>query len=161
MTEERCVLLHWPNEAATVAWGRRLGQLLFPGAVVALTGPLGAGKTTLTRAIAEGLGIRDPTWVTSPTFVLLQHYPARLPIHHCDAYRLHSPEELWDIGIDEYLYGDGVCLIEWADRVASVLPTEHLHIAITPLSEGGRRASVHAQGGRYLEVLAHLHPSPL
>ena len=148
--------LEWPDEAATVAWGRRLGSLLFPGAVVALVGPLGAGKTTLVRAIAEGLGIADPRWVTSPTFVLLQHYPARLMIHHCDAYRLSSPQELWDIGIDEYLYGDGVCLIEWADKVRYILPPEHLWLELAPLSTGGRTAQMVAYGSRYAALLRQL-----
>lgn len=157
---DEILTLHWPDEAATIAWGRRLGQLLFPGAVVALTGPLGAGKTTLVRAIAEGLGITDPAVVTSPTFVLLQHYPARLPIHHADAYRLRSPAELWDIGIDEYLYGDGVCLIEWADKVASLLPSDYLQIDLAPAPEGGRCVRFLARGDRYTDLLRRLTALP-
>src|SRR6476661_6980444 len=96
----------------TEAFGRRLGQLLFPGAVVALVGPLGAGKTHLVRAIAEGLDIVDSRAVSSPTFVLIQEYEARLPIYHFDVYRLKKPEEFPALGIDEYFAGDSVCLIE-------------------------------------------------
>src|SRR6059058_1645721 len=100
--------LDLPTPAATAAFGRRLADLLFPGAVVALIGPLGAGKTHLVRAIAEGLGIADSRAVTSPTFVLIQEYTARLPIYHFDAYRLRTAAEFADLGVHEYLEGDGV-----------------------------------------------------
>src|SRR5688572_31120503 len=102
-----------PDLAGTQSLGRRLGSLLFPGAVVALVGPLGAGKTHFVRAVAEGLGVRNPAAVTSPTFVLIQEYPARLPIYHFDNYRLGSPAEFVALGTDEYFHGDGVCLVEW------------------------------------------------
>src|SRR6266702_3317368 len=101
-----------PDLAATEAFGRRLAALLFPGAVIALVGPLGAGKTHLTRAVAEGLGIADSRAVSSPTFVLIQEYRARLPIYHFDAYRLHGESDFFDLGAHEYLEGDGVCLVE-------------------------------------------------
>src|SRR5215204_4266126 len=120
-----------PDLAATEAFGRRLGALLFPGAVIALVGQLGAGKTHLTRAIAEGLGVRNPAAVNSPTFVLIQEYPARLPVYHFDAYRLTGPREFAELGVDEYFRGDGVCVVEWADRVAATLPDDHLRIEIT------------------------------
>src|ERR1700677_4208007 len=103
--------------AATDAFGLRLGELLFPGAVIALVGPLGSGKTHLVRAIATGLGIVNDNAVTSPTFVLIQEYPARLPIFHFDAYRLSGPNEFFELGAHEYYEMDGICLIEWADRV--------------------------------------------
>src|SRR5947207_2984774 len=101
--------------AATERLGRQLGGLLFPGAVVALVGTLGAGKTHLVRAIAEGLGVPDGRIVTSPTFVLIQEYEGRLPVYHFDAYRLAGEVPFADLGVDEYLEGEGVCLIEWAD----------------------------------------------
>src|SRR5579859_5157781 len=101
--------------AGTMAFGHRLAGLLFPGSVVALVGPLGAGKTHLVRAIALGLDIPDSRLVTSPTFVLIQEYPGRLPIYHFDAYRLAGAAPFADLGVTEYLEGDGVCLIEWAD----------------------------------------------
>src|SRR5438552_5707225 len=103
--------------AATESLGRRLGELLFPNAVVALVGPLGAGKTHLVRAVAEGLGITNSRAVNSPTFVLIQEYQARLPVYHFDAYRLRSAAEFAELGVNEYFEGDGVSLIEWADRV--------------------------------------------
>src|SRR5919108_3976670 len=99
-----------PDLEATAAFGRRLGGLLFPGAVVALVGPLGAGKTHLVRAAAEGLGLADSRAVSSPTFVLIQEYPARLPVYHFDAYRLRNAAEFFELGVEEYFTGGGVCL---------------------------------------------------
>jgi tRNA threonylcarbamoyladenosine biosynthesis protein TsaE len=128
-----------PDLATTEAFGRRLGQLLFPGAVVALVGPLGAGKTHLVRAVAEGLGVKNPAAVNSPTFVLIQEYPARLPIYHFDAYRLSGPREFAELGVDEYFRGDGVCLVEWADKVEATLPTDHLRIEIEIVDATRRR----------------------
>lgn len=142
-----------PDLAATEAFGRRLGGLLFPGAVVALVGPLGAGKTHLTRAVAEGLGVRNPAAVTSPTFVLIQEYPARLPVYHFDAYRLSGPREFAELGVEEYFAGDGVCLVEWADKVAVTLPADHLRITITVVDEHQRRFELVATGPRYEAVV--------
>ena len=138
----------------TEAFGRRLGALLFPGAVVALVGRLGAGKTHLTRAIAEGLDVRNPAAVNSPTFVLIQEYPARLPIYHFDAYRLSGPREFAELGVDEYFRGDGVCVVEWADRVEPTLPADHLRIEIETLDESRRRFHLTATGPRHAELLA-------
>ena len=135
--------------AATGVVGHRLGALLFPGAVVALIGPLGAGKTHLVRAIAEGLQIADIRAVSSPTFVLIQEYSARLPIYHFDAYRLSGPGELFDLGVHEYFEGDGVCLVEWADRVEACLPAEHLRVTLEITGETSRRLTIEARGERY------------
>lgn len=142
-----------PNLAATEALGRTLGPLLFPGAVIALVGPLGAGKTHFTRAVAEGLNVRNANAVTSPTFVLIQEYTARLPIYHFDAYRLRGEREFADLGAAEYLHGDGVCLIEWADRVPAALPRERLEIRIEIVNADRRRFAVTATGDRYEELL--------
>src|ERR671929_821501 len=146
-------VLDLPDPEATRAFGRRLGGLLFPGAVVALVGPLGAGKTHLVRAVAEGLGVRDGRAVTSPTFVLIQEYPARLPIYHFDAYRLNGPREFAELGVDEYFHGDGVCLVEWADKVEATLPAEHLRVEIAITGETARRFTVTATGRRYEDLL--------
>jgi tRNA threonylcarbamoyladenosine biosynthesis protein TsaE len=145
-----------PNLAATESFGRRLGSLLFPNAVIALVGPLGAGKTHLARAIAEGLGIANPAAVTSPTFTLIHEYPARLPIFHFDAYRLNSADEFLDLGATEYYEAGGVCLIEWADRVEAALPEERLTIRLTPLDENRRRADMTAAGPTHGELLKRL-----
>jgi tRNA threonylcarbamoyladenosine biosynthesis protein TsaE len=143
------VSLDLPDLEATTRFGRRLGALLYPGAVIGLVGPLGAGKTFLVRAVAEGLGISDSRAVSSPTFVLIQEYAARLPIYHFDAYRLRSEAEFFELGVHEYFEGEGVCLVEWADKVSSLLPAERLSINLEVLGETQRRAIVSAHGECY------------
>ena len=145
-----------PDLDATERFGRRLGALLFPGAVVALVGPLGAGKTHLTRAVAEGLNVRNPAAVNSPTFVLIQEYRADLPIYHFDAYRLSGAREFAELGADEYFRGDGVCLVEWADKVEATLPVEHLRIEIEVLDATRRRLAIRATGERYESLLKQI-----
>jgi len=140
--------------SATESFGRHLGSLLFPNAVVALIGPLGAGKTQLSRAIAEGLGIANPAAVTSPTFTLIHEYPARLPIYHFDAYRLNGPNEFLDLGVSEYFEAGGVCLIEWADKVESALPAERLTIRIEVVDENRRKVELIPAGERYKSLTA-------
>ncbi|MCE9563431.1 MAG: tRNA (adenosine(37)-N6)-threonylcarbamoyltransferase complex ATPase subunit type 1 TsaE [Planctomycetes bacterium] len=147
------MILEIPDLAATEAFGRQLGELLFPGAVIALIGQLGAGKTHLTRAVAEGLGVKNPAAVNSPTFVLIQEYPARLPIAHFDAYRLSGAKEFAELGVDEYFNGDGVCLVEWADKVETTLPVEHLRIEISIVDENRRRFKLIATGEQYERLL--------
>jgi tRNA threonylcarbamoyladenosine biosynthesis protein TsaE len=141
------------NPAATSEFGRRLGEQLFPGAIVALVGPLGAGKTHLVRAIAEGLGLRDGRAVTSPTFGLIHEYSGRLPIYHFDVYRLRRVSEFLDLGVNEYFDSGGVCLIEWADKVASCLPPEHLLLEFEVTGESTRRLTLTAKGEQYQPLL--------
>ncbi len=138
-----------PDLAATEAFGRRLASLLFPGAVVALIGPLGAGKTHLARAVAVGLGVIDGRVVTSPTFVLIQEYVGRMPVYHFDVYRLRGNGDFSDLGVHEYFEGDGVCLVEWADRAAGVMPAEQLRIELAVVGETARRAMVQGIGRQY------------
>jgi tRNA threonylcarbamoyladenosine biosynthesis protein TsaE len=142
--------------AETEAFGRRLASLLFPGAVVGLVGTLGAGKTHLVRAIAIGLDIANPAIVNSPTFVLIQEYDARLPIYHFDAYRLASEREFADLGVHEYFHGEGVSLIEWADKVPASLPVERLEVRLTITGEQTRRIEVMGTGERYERIVAQL-----
>src|SRR5438445_6574928 len=146
------LVLELPDLDATTALGRRLGDRLFAGAVVALVGPLGAGKTHLVRAVSEGLGVADGRAVSSPTFGLIHEYRGRLPIYHFDAYRLNSVAEFQDLGAHEYFDGQGVCLIEWADRVAAALPEERLEIRLEVTGETSRRATITALGTRYEEA---------
>jgi tRNA threonylcarbamoyladenosine biosynthesis protein TsaE len=120
----------------TRAAGERLGRTLAPGDVVALTGDLGAGKTCFVQGLARGLGAG--TWPTSPTFVLVNEYRADLPIHHVDAYRVAGPDEMIDVGLLELIDGDGVTLIEWADRVAALLPDRTIHVAIEGVGDEPR-----------------------
>ncbi len=117
------------SEAETQALGRRLGERLGPGVVVAFTGDLGAGKTALTRGLAEGLGIADR--VTSPTFTIVNEYEGgRLPLFHFDLYRLGSSEELYEIGWEDYLVRGGVCAVEWSENAADALEDDAILIDI-------------------------------
>jgi tRNA threonylcarbamoyladenosine biosynthesis protein TsaE len=149
-------VLELPDLRATTAFGRRLGGLLFPSALVALIGPLGAGKTHLVRAIAEGLNVDDPRRVSSPTFALIHEYTGRLPIYHFDTYRLPDVQAFAGLGVEEYFAGDGVCLIEWADRVAEVLPMQRLEVRIEVTGETTRRAAVTGVGPRYEAIVTAL-----
>ena len=140
------------SEDDTEDLGRSLGKALAQGGVVALVGSLGAGKTRLVQAIACALGA-DRRTVNSPTFILIQEYDARLPIFHCDTYRLRSVDEFLDLGIDEAFQSAGVCLIEWADHVAAVLPDDRLQIEIEVLGATERQFAMTALGRRSGEIL--------
>src|SRR6266849_4449105 len=120
---------HTPEE--TQAAGARLAESLGPGDVVALTGELGAGKTCFTQGLARGLGVAGRA--ISPTFVLVNEYRGRLPVHHVDAYRTGSLTELVDLGIDEMFSGDGVTIVEWADKLRPLLPAHTIHVHIEGL----------------------------
>jgi tRNA threonylcarbamoyladenosine biosynthesis protein TsaE len=134
--------------AGTESLGRALGRVLRPGDVVALHGDLGAGKTHLTRAIADGLGVFNPAAVNSPTFVLIQEYPGPIPLYHFDAYRLIGDREFLELGVEEYFQGDGVSVVEWADRVPGALPADRLMIHLEATGATSRRVSVRGVGPR-------------
>lgn len=107
-----------------------------PGQVYALIGDLGVGKTVFTKGFAKGLGIEEP--VSSPTFTILQIYEeGRLPLYHFDVYRIEEPEEMEEVGFDDYVYGDGVCLIEWAGRIEEILPEDTITVMISKDLEKG------------------------
>ncbi len=117
------------GEAETRELGRRLGQRLGPGAVVAFTGGLGAGKTAFTRGLAEGLGVRDR--VTSPTFTIVNEYEGgRLPLFHFDLYRLASSDELFEIGWEDYLSRGGVCAVEWSENAADAMEEDAVRVEL-------------------------------
>ena len=113
----------------TEEFGRHFAGSLKPGSVVALIGPLGAGKTTLSQAIARGLGVTET--LTSPTFTIVQEYETgRLPLYHFDVYRVSDPDELFEMGFEDYLRRGGVCLIEWADLIEDMLPYDTITLRI-------------------------------
>tara|TARA_B100002003_G_scaffold158302_1_gene146930 strand:+ start:512 stop:1003 length:492 start_codon:yes stop_codon:yes gene_type:complete len=139
--------------------GRSIGELALPGDVFLLVGKLGAGKTCLTQGIAWGLGIDE--YASSPTFVIMRELYGRLPVYHVDLYRLDDIEESLDLGLDDYLYGRGICVVEWAEKALSILPRHHLLINISYLSESdtGRSIQMEANGQRYLEMVDRLRDS--
>ena len=116
---------------------------------------MGSGKTRFVRAVVEGLE-GSPTDVSSPTFVLLQQYSARLPVHHADAYRLTSETDFLDLGPEEWLTGPGVVLIEWADRISNCLPEDRLDVSITSTGETSRRFALSGAGPKARGLLDHL-----
>lgn len=119
----------------TFAVGRKLGEEAKAGGVYCLSGDLGVGKTVFTKGFAVGLGITGP--VNSPTFTILEEYNGRLPLYHFDVYRIEEPEEMEEIGYEDYFYGDGVCMIEWAELIEEILPTDAVRIRIEKdLSKG-------------------------
>lgn len=124
------------SAADTFAYGKALGRKAVPGEIYTLTGDLGVGKTVFTQGFAAGLGITEP--VSSPTFTILQSYgEGRLPLHHFDVYRIGDVEEMEEIGYEDCFYGEGVCLIEWADLVREILPEDCIRITIEKdLSKG-------------------------
>ena len=131
---------------AMEALGRELGAFAQPGTVIALSGDLGAGKSVLARGIARGLGITGR--IPSPTFVLVAEYTqGRIPLHHGDLYRLTDPDDVLSVGLDELLEGDGVVVLEWADRFPEILPADHLAVTIEigPADED-REVLFHATG---------------
>jgi tRNA threonylcarbamoyladenosine biosynthesis protein TsaE len=138
--------------------GKKLGELAAPGDVILLVGSLGAGKTCLTQGIARGLGIHEYT--ASPSFVLVREYQGKLPLYHVDLYRLDRIEEVAQLGLDDYLYGKGVCVVEWADKGLSVLPQEHLLIEMQIASPLKRKLSFMPEGTRYLKMLSKLKNIP-
>jgi tRNA threonylcarbamoyladenosine biosynthesis protein TsaE len=130
---------------STDHWGKIIGDLIQPGLVVALEGNLGAGKTHLVKSIVAGLGC-DPSTVTSPTFMLMNVYQGRLPIHHFDTYRLKSAEEFLDFGGEEALYSGGVSLVEWPLLVAQYFPVDHLWIKLETTGEFSRLMTLTGHG---------------
>ena len=132
--------------------GEALGRLLKAGDTVCLYGDLGSGKTNLSYGIALGLEVRDQ-YITSPTFTFVNEYEGRIPLYHLDLYRIKDPEELENIGFDEYVESDGVALIEWAERAEDDLPEQRLSIYLSTVDEAGREIGFLAEGQRYEHLL--------
>ncbi len=143
------------NPEMTQAFGAALGSCVEAGQVLALEGDLGAGKTKLVQGLAHGLDVTES--VNSPTFILAnEYYSGRLPLYHIDAYRVADAVEARSFGLDDYLNGDGVTVIEWAERVEPALPRERLWITLEYLSETARRVRVTASGARYQKILQNV-----
>lgn len=149
------IITRSPQE--TQELGRCIGKLAQAGDVYLLVGNLGAGKTCLTQGIVWGLGSEE--YALSPTFVLVRELKGRLPLYHIDLYRLDNLNEISDLGLDEYFYGKGVCVVEWAEKGMSLLPPEHLLIEIDYLSDTERRFRFKARGKRYEGVMEKLKNS--
>jgi len=146
------IISHSPEQTQNL--GVRIGESSLPGDIYLLVGDLGTGKTCLTQGIAWGLDIKE--YAVSPSFVLVRELYGRLPLYHIDLYRLDHLEEIAELGLDDYLYGNGVCVVEWAEKGLSVLPIEHLLIQISYLSDTERSFQLKPSGKRYLKIAAQL-----
>lgn len=126
----------------TVGIGEKIASRLKKGDVLALIGDLGSGKTVLTKGIARGLGVKDTRYVNSPTFVIIKEYKGRVPLYHFDLYRLNASTALDEISYDEYFYGDGVTVVEWADKIENLLPCGHIEVKLAVEGEGKRSIEI-------------------
>lgn len=135
-----------PSLEKTRTLGKILGEVAEAGDIITLGGSLGAGKTALTQAIARGLGISPDIYVTSPTFSLMHEYQGRIPLYHLDLYRLSGEEEIESLGFPEYIYGNGLCVIEWPERLGSIMPAERLDIELIITGDFSRTAKMTGHG---------------
>ena len=131
---------HTSSPEETLELGRKIGEELKVGDVVALTGELGTGKTLFTQGLVQGLGVKG--YVKSPSFTIVNKYEGSLPVYHLDLYRLGDVNEIYELGIEEYLYGDGVCIIEWAEKAYSFLPHGYLLIKFFYTGERTRKIEI-------------------
>lgn len=139
----------------TEEFGIRLGKLLKPGDIVCLNGDLGAGKTTMTKSIGVGLDVDE--YITSPTFTLINLYRGRMVVYHFDVYRLENVDELYDLGFDEYFFGEGVCIIEWAEKIERMIPVDRIVIDIKKGNQLDERIlHISGYGNRYEEIMKEL-----
>jgi len=146
------IISHSPEQTQEI--GVSIGKLALPGDNFLLVGGLGAGKTCLTQGIAWGLDIKE--YAASPSFVVIRELKGRLPLYHIDFYRLDHLEEIAELGLDDYLYGNGVCVVEWAEKGLSLLPPEHLLIEMDYVSDTERSLKLKPSGKRYRQIVAQL-----
>ncbi|MDY5436401.1 tRNA (adenosine(37)-N6)-threonylcarbamoyltransferase complex ATPase subunit type 1 TsaE [Peptostreptococcus porci] len=143
------------NEESTKKIGEIIGEKLFNGAILCLNGDLGAGKTTLTKSIAKALRIDED--ITSPTFTIVNEYTeGSIPLYHFDVYRIVEADEMYDIGFDEYINSDGICIIEWSSIIRDILPKERLEINLN-YSGMGREMEIISYGDKYKKIVEEMN----
>ena len=142
------------NAKETEELGLRIGKSLVGGEVIAMTGDLGSGKTTMTKSLAKGLLIDEH--ITSPTFTIVNEYEGRLKLFHFDVYRIGDIEEMYDLGFEEYIYSGGVCIIEWSNLIEEILPKDKINIEILYLEEGKREIILSGSGDRFDNLIEEL-----
>jgi len=150
------VLIHSKSTSETMQIGKSIGSLLLPGDVVALVGELGTGKTQFIKGLAVGVGIGKPTYISSPSFTLINEYKGKIPFYHIDLFRLRAEKEAEDLGLEEYFQSGGITAIEWADRIPSLLPREMLWIQISYTGENTRSLEIIGKGKRYEALIDKL-----
>ena len=150
------VVITTNNVSETIRIGKRIGALLQPGDVVALVGDLGTGKTHLIKGLAAGAGVKRTAYVSSPSFTLINEYPGKIPFCHLDLYRLETKDEVEDLGLEEIFQGRGITVIEWADKIPSLLPRELLWIHLHDVGEHHRSVEITGKGDRYDKMVKEL-----
>jgi len=147
------VVIQSKSASETVRLGKSIGSRLLPGDVVALVGELGTGKTQFIKGLAAGAGIGNPTYISSPSFTLINEYPGKITFYHIDLYRLSKEKEAEELGLEDYFRGKGITAIEWADKVPSLLPKELLLIRIAYTGRNTRSLEISGKGKRYLNLV--------
>jgi tRNA threonylcarbamoyladenosine biosynthesis protein TsaE len=150
------VVIQTKSASETIRIGRSIGGRLLPGDVVALVGELGAGKTQFIKGLAAGAGIGNPTYISSPSFTLINEYPGKVTFYHIDLFRLGKEEEAEELGLEDYFQGEGITAIEWAEKIPSLLPKELLLIRIAYTGRNTRRLEVSGKGDRYHKLVEEL-----
>ncbi len=153
------VVIQSKSASETVRLGRNIGSRLLPGDVVALVGELGAGKTQLIKGLAAGAGITNPTYISSPSFTLINEYPGKSPFYHIDLFRLSKESEAEELGLEDYIQGKGITAIEWADKIPSFLPKAFLLIRIAYTGRNTRSLEISGKGKRYLNLVDQFQDS--
>ncbi len=151
-TEKRIEIISCSFEE-TRKLGKKIGKQLMPGAVIALTGELGSGKTVFVQGLAAGLAVPADYYITSPTFTLINEYPGRHPFYHVDLYRIETLDDLEEIGFYDIVHGEGVTAIEWADKLPENMLTEHLEIHLEIIDDDSRKILITSHGLEYLNLI--------
>ena len=147
------MIFHTKSSIETISLGEKIGSLLKPGDILAMTGTLAAGKTTITKGIAKSLGVKDN--ITSPTFCLVSEYEGeKMPLYHMDVYRLEDGDE--SIGFNDYFNSDGVSIIEWSELISDILPEERLDIKFKVIDENTRIIKLTPHGSKYEDIINYV-----
>lgn len=146
----KSLTLYSSNADETIELGRKIGSMLHKGDILAMQGTLAAGKTTITKGIAESLGVTDV--ITSPTFCLISEYEGKMPLYHLDVYRLEGSEDFINLGTDDMLYGDGVSIIEWSEKIMDELPKDVITIKLEPECDGSTKRIITITNWPYDEI---------
>jgi tRNA threonylcarbamoyladenosine biosynthesis protein TsaE len=147
------VIIQTKSAFETIRIGRSIGRHLRSGDVVALVGELGTGKTQFIKGLAAGAGVGRPTYISSPSFTLINEYPGRVPFYHLDLFRLEQEKEAEDLGLEDYFQSGGIIAIEWADKIPSLLPKELFLIYFAYTGTNTRTLEITGKGTRYLNLV--------
>jgi tRNA threonylcarbamoyladenosine biosynthesis protein TsaE len=154
--KRKSTILYTSSPEETIQLGQFIGENLKRGSVIGLCGELGTGKTHLTKGLARGLGVDQRYYVTSPSFTLINEYSGRIPLTHIDLYRLEEMDQMEELGYEEYFYGDGVTVIEWAEKILPFLPEKRLMVELNHVCENRRKFRITGLGLPYRDVVRNL-----